>query len=143
VVAIIVYLDTDLVGALLITEPLSDRAELYLDTCRDVLLISDLTGAEFASLVARRVRTGEFTIDQARAALSHFEAWTEVATQRIEIGTADLSAARSFLRRLDLPLRTLDAIHVAIARRLEATLATFDRQMAASARTLGIPVVTP
>jgi predicted nucleic acid-binding protein len=68
VVAISIYLDTDLVGALLLTEPLSDRAELYLDTCPDVLLVSDLTGAEFSSLVARRVRTGEFTIDQARAA---------------------------------------------------------------------------
>ncbi len=142
-VAISIYLDTNVVAALLIPEPLSGRAERYLDDCDDVLLVSDLTGAEFSSLVARRVRTRDFTIDQAKAALSHFDAWADLLTQRIDAGAADLTAATAFLRRLNLPLRTLDAIHVAIAERVEATLATFDRRMADGARALGIPVVTP
>jgi predicted nucleic acid-binding protein len=40
-------------------------------------------------------------------------------------------------------LCTPDAIHVAIARRLEATLVTFDRGMAGAARALGMAVATP
>ena len=55
----------------------------------------------------------------------------------------DLAAATMFLRRLDLPLRTPDALHIAIAQRLGATLVTFDRQMAASAHALGTAVETP
>jgi predicted nucleic acid-binding protein len=55
----------------------------------------------------------------------------------------DLAAATMFLRRLDPPLRTPDAVHIAIAQRLGTTLVTFDRQMAASARALGTAVATP
>jgi predicted nucleic acid-binding protein len=55
----------------------------------------------------------------------------------------DLAAATMFLRRLDLPLRTPDALHIAIAQRVGAMLVTFDRQMAASARTLGSAVQVP
>jgi predicted nucleic acid-binding protein len=50
---------------------------------------------------------------------------------------ADIRAADIFLRRLDLNLRTPDAIHIAIARRLGAELATFDVRMAESAEALG------
>jgi predicted nucleic acid-binding protein len=47
------------------------------------------------------------------------------------------------LRRLDLPLKTPDAIHIAIAQRVDATLVTFDWQMAAAARALGTIIATP
>jgi predicted nucleic acid-binding protein len=42
-----------------------------------------------------------------------------------------------------LPLRTPDAIHIAIAERVDATLVTFDLAMAASARALGTAVTAP
>jgi predicted nucleic acid-binding protein len=45
------------------------------------------------------------------------------------------------LRRLDLNLRTPDAIHIAIAQRLGAELATFDVRMAESAEALGVTAV--
>ena len=63
--------------------------------------------------------------------------------QRVEMTPGDLAAATVFLRRLDLPLRTPDALHIAIAQRVGAMLVTFDRQMAASARTLGSAVQVP
>jgi predicted nucleic acid-binding protein len=47
------------------------------------------------------------------------------------------------LRRLDLTLLTPDALHIAIAARIDATLVTFDRAMATSARALGMAVTTP
>jgi uncharacterized protein len=62
---------------------------------------------------------------------------------REEITTADIDAANRILRRLNVNLRTPDAIHIAISRRLEATLVTFDRSMAAGARALGVPIATP
>jgi predicted nucleic acid-binding protein len=55
--------------------------------------------------------------------------------------TADIRAAKVFLRRLDLTLRTADALNIAIAQRIRAALVTFDERMAANARVLGIHVV--
>jgi hypothetical protein len=65
------------------------------------------------------------------------------SAQRTELAPIDIAAATTYLRRLDLPLRTPDAIHIAIALRIGATLVTFDRQMAVSARSLGSTVETP
>jgi len=54
---------------------------------------------------------------------------------------ADILRAEQLIRRLDLTLRTQDAIHIAIALRIDVALATFDRRMAGVARALGIQVL--
>ena len=55
--------------------------------------------------------------------------------------TGDIKTAEAFLRRLDLGLRTADALNIAIAQRMRAALITFDERMASSARVLGLSVV--
>jgi len=137
------YLDANILVALLTPEPFSGRADAYLRGNTQALIVSDFATAEFCSAVARRVRMGEFTADQARITLSRFDAWLDQTADRIEITPADIAVATAFLRRLDLTLRTPDAIHVAIARRLDATLVTFDQRMATNARALGMAVATP
>ena len=86
---------------------------------------------------------GEFTLHQAQITLSRFDTWLARTADRIEISPADVAVATAFLRRLDPTLRAPDAIHIAIAQRVDATLVTFDRRMADSARHLGRAVVTP
>ncbi len=81
------------------------------------------------------------TPDGARIAFSNFDAWTARSTHHAELVAADVTAAQAFLRRLDLTLRTPDALNIAIALRVGADLATFDEKMAASARALGTPLV--
>jgi uncharacterized protein len=49
--------------------------------------------------------------------------------------------ATALMRRLDLPIRTPDAIHIAMVQRIGCRLLTFDRSMAGVARTLGIELV--
>jgi uncharacterized protein len=134
-----VYLDASVLVALFTNDPLTTRADQFLRANVPVLLVSDFAAAEFASALARRVRTGELIADEARAAFSNFDAWISRATQRVEICPADVSTAQAFLRRLDLTLRTPDALNIAIAQRNAAILATFDEKMASSARTLGSP----
>ena len=51
--------------------------------------------------------------------------------------------AYAYVRRFDLRLRALDALHLAIARRVDATLITLDRRLASAARELGIAVEMP
>lgn len=81
---------------------------------------------------------GELLAGRARIAFANFDAWTPRATQRVQSSAVDVRAAEAFIRRLDLSLRTPDAINIAIAQRLGATLATLDRRMAADAERLGL-----
>jgi uncharacterized protein len=55
--------------------------------------------------------------------------------------SADVASAAAFLRRLDLPLRTPDALNIAIAQPVGAEILTFDKKMAVSARVLGSTVL--
>jgi predicted nucleic acid-binding protein len=103
-----------------------------------VVVVSDFAAAEFASAIAYRVRTRTLNAAEAQRALANFDVITARAARRIEITPADITAATAFLRRLDLTLRTPDAINVALAQRVGAQLLTFDRQMAKAARALGM-----
>ena len=83
---------------------------------------------------------GLFGINEARLALSNFDAWLPQAAQPVNMTSADIKVAEAYLRRLDLTLRTADALHIATVQRIGATLLTFDKKMAECARVLGVPV---
>jgi predicted nucleic acid-binding protein len=135
-----VYLDASMLIPLFMKEAFTERAERYCDSNLGVVVVSDFAAAEFASALARRVRTSELLTERARFAFAAFDGWTLRATQRVELRAADIRAAETFIRGLDLPLRTPDALHIAVAQRLGATLATFDEPMKKSATALGVPV---
>lgn len=59
------------------------------------------------------------------------------------IVSQDIEHATKFVRRRDLALRTPDAIHIAAAHRLGATLLTLDNGMARAAAALGVPYLNP
>jgi len=135
-----VYLDASVLVAFFSDDPFTPRADAFLDKYEDVLIISDFAAAEFASVIARQVRTKEISAATAHDAFSSFDSWTARAAESVEFGPLDVRTAEGFLRRLDLPLRTADAIHIAIARRIRASIATFDEKMARAARALGTAV---
>jgi uncharacterized protein len=137
------YLDASVLVTLFVIDPLSARAEVFLSAHPEIVFVSDFAVAEFSFAVRRRVRTRDLTPEDAQLAFSNLDTWVERSAYREEITTGDIDAANRILRRLDVNLRTPDAIHIAIARRLEATLVTFDRSMAAGARDLGMAVATP
>jgi uncharacterized protein len=86
-----------------------------------------------------RCRMKILTVDEARDAFADFDMWIAKMVSS-ETGSPDIRAAESILRRLDLNLRAPDAIHIALAQRLGAELATFDTRMAECAQALGAPV---
>lgn len=76
--------------------------------------------------------------DEARQAFSDFDSWVAQNARQAECTGADVAGAIGLLRRLDLALRAPDALHLAITRRTESRVLTFDRIMAGAARKLGI-----
>jgi predicted nucleic acid-binding protein len=66
------------------------------------------------------------------------DGWLARSAKRVETVSADIVTAQGFLRRLDLPLRSPDAVNIAIAQRVNATLGTFDDKMRAAATALGV-----
>jgi predicted nucleic acid-binding protein len=134
------YLDASVIVALLTTDILTSRAISYFRTHAPILIVSDFAAAEFASVIARRVRIREVTKPVARIAFAQLDAWMIRNTERAETTTADVMVAALALRRLDLTLRTADALNIAITQRIGATLMTFDEKMAASAKALGVAV---
>jgi uncharacterized protein len=135
------YLDASVLVALFTVDALSSRADAWLRDASPILIVSDFAAAETASAVALRVRTGALNVRQARKAFASFDEWTARETTRVRMAAADVTSAEAWLRRLDVTLRTPDAVNIAIAQRCGASLATFDVKMAAVAHTLGVEVI--
>ena len=138
--ALSVYLDASVVTSLFLPDTMADRAKAFLRTKPADLIVSDWCAAELASVVSKRVRMSLFVENEARNVLTDFDNWTAANIARTECLPEDIRAAEAMLRRLDLNLRTPDAIHIAIAQRLGAELATFDVRMAECATALGLTV---
>ncbi len=137
-----IYLDASLVIPTLVEEPLSGAVKAYLGT-RPERLISDFAAAEVASGLSRLVRTGLLTAAEAAARLADFEAWRAATSSPVEVHPADVRLAYAYVRRFDLMLRAPDALHLAIARRLDATLVTLDRRLEHAAQQFGISAEVP
>ena len=135
------YLDTSVLVSLLANDVFSARADTFFRRRPSVLFVSDFCCTEFSAVVGKQVRTKSLTSRRAQALFADLDNFRRRIGIEIETLADDVRTAESFLRRLDLSLRAPDAIHIAIAQRANAELATFDDGMADSARALGISVV--
>jgi predicted nucleic acid-binding protein len=139
----IIYFDTSALAKWYLNEENSDEVEKYLQEHGPVA-ISELTVVEMRSLLARLRR--ERKID-ARLENRIFSVFSEDIRQgylscRPLPGGVMESAANLISVLSDAPLRTLDALHLAIAKEIAAdVLATADRIMAAAGGSMGFSVV--
>ena len=125
----IVYVDTSALGVLLIEQPESNALVEWLDRTADVLVSSDLLETELRRIA---VREG---IDQG-------------AVTRILDGVGLAALDRAVYRGaglLPMPyLRTLDALHLEAAMRLDvAAVLTYDHRLGKAARAVGLQVIAP
>ncbi len=138
------YLDTSVVVSLLWYDSHTPTAEAIMAELAaqrgPAPFVSDHAGAEFAATVGRLVRMAAMTKQEATDLFALFDAWIAREVEWVLATPADLARATDWMRRLDLTLRAPDAIHLALAERLGATLVTFDAGMALAARRLGVPV---
>jgi hypothetical protein len=136
-----VYFDASVIVSLFAQDGNSALAARKAAQLADTAVVSDLGGAEFASAIAKRVRMKDLTAKEAAAAFTAFDIWSATRAERVELTPQDVAACAALLRRLDSPVRTPDALHIAIVRRIGARLFTFDAKMKACARKEGIGIV--
>lgn len=138
----VIYFDTSALAKWYLNEPQSDAVEGYIQAHGPVH-ISDLTVVEMRSLLARHRREKNIN---ATLETQIFAAFQEDMRQRSLIchplPNTFVAATINMLSLLPgVPLRTLDALHLAIAREIMAgTVATADRVMALGAEALGLSV---
>jgi hypothetical protein len=134
------YLDASVMLPILVKGPGSAVVDAFMAAVDQELLVSDFGAAEVASALSRLVRMGRLQSGDGMACLADFDAWRASMTGPADIHAVDVRLAAAHVRRFDLALRAPDALHLAIARRLDATLVTLDRRLAAVARELGIAI---
>lgn len=136
-----IYLDASVIAGLFVErDALADRARSIAFDDDAVLIVSDFAAAEFASVIARLSRMNQITEADARKVFDTFDTWREQLIASEAVVPADISTATAIIRRLDLNIRAPDAINLAIALRLDASIATFDRRLAQNANALGVTV---
>ncbi len=125
----LVYVDTSAIGALLIDQPESQSLEDWLDQTSATLVSSDLLETELRHLAVR-------------------ENLAQSDVTRILDGVALAALDRAVYRSagfLPMPhLRTLDALHLEAALRLDVSaILTYDRRLGDAALALGVDVISP
>ncbi len=137
------YLDASVVVKLYVAEPDSAECESRLDGGGQVS--SDLLRLEFFSALLAKERDKEISAAERGLVWDLFE--SHVREQRIQLVPLDGEIMRDALELMarvhpDVPLRTLDAIHLATFGSVSAgPLFTRDKRMNAAARRLHFPVV--
>ncbi len=136
-----VYLDASVLVSLFVDDANSVTAMRKVGRLSELVVVSDLAAAEFASAIARLVRVRDLAEAVASAAFRAVDSWVDENAEFVSLSSADVAAAGAMLRRLDSPLRTPDAMNLAIAQRLGAGLITFDQKMRDVAKKAGLRVV--
>lgn len=125
----VVYVDTSALGALLIDQPESPALVDWLDRTSAMLVSSDLLETELRRIAVR-------------------EGLEQSDVTHLLDGVALAALDRAVFRSagfLPMPyLRTLDALHLDAAVRLDASaILTYDHRLSEAARVLGLDVIAP
>jgi predicted nucleic acid-binding protein len=133
-----VYIDTSVLVAYYCPEDLSEKAEVFL-TAHMHPAISALTELELFSAISRKVQgkgmshkdAGRVTAKFISHLNGHYFTYFPVEAHHFRL-------AREWIGTFKLHLRTLDAIHLAIASSERLSLATADKSLMKSAKGLGL-----
>jgi len=137
------YLDTSALAKWYLNEPFSEQFEAFI-RAQPAAVISRLTVVEFRCLLVRRRRAGEITKTIESRVYSSFE--KDIGggfLQVYPVADEHVITALNLITRLGrYSLRTLDALHLAIAQAIRCLrLATADKSMAAAGKAAGLSVV--
>ncbi len=135
-----IYIDTSVLAAYYCPEALSDKVEEILLNTKEPA-VSQLTEIELASAISRKIREHTVSKEDAEMILSLFQTHIDQKSFiYLPIQTKHYSIAKKWIAQFNTPLRSLDAIHLAIAYKKNITILTADAKLADSAKILGVDV---
>ena len=135
------YLDTSVLAPYYCPEPLSEKVEKIVVRA-DHPCISSLTEVELASAISRKIREKNLSLEDGNKIFNQFQTHLKESLYRlIAIEDRHYQTAINWILQFAAPLKTLDALHLAIASGDNLTLLTADRQLNAAAKHFGIKVV--
>jgi uncharacterized protein len=135
-----VYLDASVILPLFIADTFSQQAEALIANNSDSIVVSDWAVLEVSNIIKKSARIGDLTIEQADDILCDFDKWRSQFTTAVLLDSRDLNQAIDLVRHKSLAVRGPDALHLAIAIRLNAILLTFDKGMTKAAQTIGLSI---
>jgi predicted nucleic acid-binding protein len=128
------YIDTSVLGAYYCREALNAAVDAALGRV-ETPVISALSEVEFCSLVAKKERLRELNKAQAREILDLFGSHVaEGYYRRLTVTHEHFLKARQLITSGKVALRTLDALHLAVALTEAVPLLTADKQLATAAK---------
>lgn len=133
-----VYADTSILAAYYCPEEISERVEEFFRAQAQVA-VSTLTEVELFSAVSRKVREGGLDKKTAKRILAKFLEHLEGQLfMSLPVQSHHFRLAREWIGLLNTTLKSLDALHLAIASAEEMRLITADQSLAESAKILGM-----
>jgi len=136
----LIYLDTSVVAPFYWAEALSNQVEELLSHQTEPT-VSQLVEVELVSALSRRVRMAEISQTQASAIAARFQADLDNGFYiRLPLEPLHYTTAHNWISQFNTSLRTLDALHLAVAASNGISLITADAALAESAETLGLQV---
>lgn len=134
------YIDTSVLVAYYCPEPLSEHADRIMTTMPRPA-ISQLTEIELASALARKIREETLAAESGRKILSLFQTHIDQkGYRRLPIQPKHYTVAKEWISRFKTALRTLDALHLAIAALNGLPIFTADVKLAKAAEHFGMNV---
>lgn len=136
------YFDASALSTIVFRDDGWEQIVEWLRSSNEVGRYSDFGRGEMYSALGNSVRRGTVTDEYARAAIIQSSAYLD-AWQYIQITSRDVADAADMVMKFHLALKLPDAIHVAVARRLDVALISTDAQQVRAAQKLGIAAVNP
>jgi len=132
------YLDTSILVAYYYPEPGSDAVEEFLLKLKRPI-ISSLTEVELVSALARKIREKDLSITDGNKIFTEFQSHLKQSYfKRIAIEDSHYHTAIHWIAQFATPLRTLDALHLAVVAESGLTMITADKQLKSSAKYFGL-----
>jgi len=137
---VIIYFDTSLLVAYYTTEERTDEASAIVAQAT-LPVVSDLGVAEMNVVMKRKVQEGYLDSEGAATVFALFDEHLQDVFFRLPIEASHVAETRDLPDRTGIHLRTLDALHLALAEETGGVIATFDHRLAGAARALGFVVL--
>jgi hypothetical protein len=135
------YIDTSVIVAYYYPEPLSEKAEAFLMTHASPA-ISTLTEVEVFSALSRKIREGGLSRKDAGCIIAKFLSHVDGHYYtHLLLEPHHYRLARDWIGLFQTNLKTLDALHLAIAHAEGLTFVTADQGLAESAKALALDVM--